>query len=133
MPANTSPIFPGTPLIGRATFTSAAAITSRANIAGVTGLSQLVPAQANGARIDLITVKAKGTSVASNVFIWLSDGTTSMLFDEIDVTAVTASNTADSGSFSKSYSNLVLPAGWQILASQTVQTDLTVHAFGGAY
>lgn len=133
MPANTSPIFPSAPIVGIATLTAATAITSRANITGTTGLTQLTATSTNGTRIDAITVKGKATTVASNVFIWLYNGTTSYLFDEFDVTAVTAGNTTDSFSLTKTYPNLVIPATYQLFISETVQTDLTAFAFGGTY
>lgn len=133
MPANTTPIFPATPIVGIATLTTATAVTSRANITGTTGLTQLTATSTNGTRVDTITVKAKATSVASNVFIWIYNGTTSYLFDEIDVPAVTAANTTDSALVSKSYTTLVLPPTYQLFISETVQTDLNVYAFGGQY
>lgn len=133
MAANTTPIFPNTPVVGIATLTSATAITSRANITGTTGLTQLTATSTNGTRVDQITVKGKGTTSASNVCVWMYNGTTSFLIDEIDVPAVTAANTTDSALISKSYSTLVLPPTYQLYISQTVQTDLNVFAFGGQY
>lgn len=133
MPANTAPIFPVTPIVGIATLTSATAVTSRANITGTTNLTALTATSTNGTRIDAVAVKSKATSVASNVFIWIYNGTTSFLFDELEVTAITAGNTTDSFTLTKLYSNLVLPATYQLYVSESVQTDLTVFAFGGQY
>lgn len=133
MPVNSSPIFPVSPITGIATLTTATAVTSRANISGTTGLVKLTDTSTYGTRIDQITVKSKATSVAANVFIWLYNGTTAHLFDEINITAVTAGNTSDSFTVSKSYNNLVLPPTYQLYISETVQTDLTVFAFGGVY
>lgn len=133
MPANTSPIFPLTPIVGIATLTAATAVTSRANITGTTGLTQLTATSTNGTRVDAIAVKAKATTVASNVGIWIYNGTTSYLFDEIDATVVTAATTTDSFTFTKTYTTLVLPPTYQLFISETVQTDLNVYAFGGQY
>jgi hypothetical protein len=133
MPVNAAPIFPVAPIVGIATLTTATAVTSRANITGTTGLVLLTATSTFGTRIDQITVKSKATSVASNLFIWVYNGTTSFLFDELDVLAVTASNTVDSYTYSKTYNNLVLPPTFQLYISETVQTDLTVFAFGGVY
>jgi len=133
MPANTSPIFPLAPIVGIATLTSATAITSRANITGTTGLVQLTATSTNGTRIDAITVKGKGTTVVSCVDIWIYNGTTSFLFDEFDVTAISASTTVDSFTLSRTYSTLVLPPTYQLYISETVATDVTVFAFGGTY
>lgn len=133
MTTNVQPIFPLAPVIGVATLTAATAITSRANITGTTGLVALTTASTNGRRVDAITVKGKGTTVASNVFIWLYDGTTSYLLDEIDVPAVTAATTTDSASVTKTYSTLALPPTYQLYISESVQTDVTAFAFGGNY
>ena len=133
MPVNAAPIFPVAPIVGIATLTTATAVTTRANIVGTTGLVVLTATSTFGTRIDQITVKSKATSVASNVFIWLYNGTNSHLFDELDVVAITASTTADSYTLSKTYNNLVLPPTFQLYVSETVQTDLTVFAFGGVY
>lgn len=133
MAANTTPIFPLAPIVGIATLTTATAVTSRANITGTTGLTQLTATSTDGTRIDAITVKGKATTVASNVFVWIYNGTTSFLFDEFDVTAVTAANTTDSFTLTKSYTNLVLPPTYQLYISETVQTDVTAFAFGGTY
>jgi hypothetical protein len=133
MAANTSPIFPLAPVVGIATLTTATAITSRANITGTTGLVQLTPESTNGKRIDSIAVKGKATTVASNIFIWIYNGTTSFLFDEIDAPAVTAGNTTDSTLVQKTYLSLVLPPTYQLFISETVQTDVNVFALGGDY
>lgn len=133
MPANTSPIFPVAPVVGIATLTTAAVITSRANIVGTTGLTQLTATSTNGTRVDSITVTGKATTVASQLFIWMYNGTTSFLYDEITVAAVTAGNTAPTFVLSKAYTNLTLPSTYQLYISETVQTDLNVMAFGGVY
>ena len=133
MPANTTPIFPLAPIVGTATLTSATAITSRANITGTTGLVQLTATSTNGTRVDAITVKSKATSVASIISIWIYNGTTSFLYDEFDVTAITASTTVDSFTLTKTYNNLTLPPTYQLFISETVQTDVNVFAFGGTY
>lgn len=134
MPANTLPIFPVAPIVGIATLTSATALTTRTNITGTTGLTQLTAGSTNGTRIDAITVKGKGSTVASNITIWIYNGTTSFIFDEIDLTqVVTAANTTDSVVKTTTYTNLVLPPTYQLYIAETVQTDVNVFAFGGQY
>lgn len=133
MAANTDPIFPLTPVIGIATLTSPIAITSRANIVGTTGLTEITPVSTNGKRIDRITVKAKETTVAGSVCIWLYNGTTSFLLDEIVVAAVTASTTAESFEANVDYTTLVVPATYQLYASSTIDQDFNIFAFGGDY
>lgn len=133
MAANTTPIFPNAPIVGVATLTSATAITSRANITGTTGLVQLTATSTNGTRIDAITVTGKGTTVASIVDIWVYNGTTSYLYAEILVGAVTASTTVAAFTTTQTFNSLVLPPTYQLYISEQVQTDLNVMAFGGTY
>ena len=136
MAANTNPIFPLTPIVGIATLTSATAITSRANITGTTGLVQLTATSTNGTKIDAITVTAKGTTVANIVDIWIYNGTTSYLYSEIVVSAITPSTTTVGFTTTVTYNNLVLPPTYQLYISEQVGTtsaDLNVIAFGGQY
>lgn len=133
MAANKDPIFPLTAVIGIASLVSPAPITSRANIAGTTGLTQLTPVSTNGKRVDRIHVHAKETTVAGCVFIWMYNGTTSYLIDEVVVTAVTASNTAAAFDSYRDYDTLVLPATHQLYVSSTVDQDFNIMAYGGDY
>jgi hypothetical protein len=133
MAANTSPIFPSTPIVGVATLTSATAITARTTITGTTGLTQLTSTSTNGTRIDSIVVTAKGTSLANLVDIWIYNGTTSNLFTEIVIPAVTPNTTTAAATVTTTFSTLVLPPTYQLFISEQVQSDLTVFAFGGNY
>lgn len=133
MAAGTSPIFPNVPIIGIASLVSNTAVSARTVISGTTGLTQLTTTSTNGTRVDSITVKAQGTSVATQQFIWIYNGSNSYLYDEITVAAVTPSNTATSTSNTVSYTTLVLPPTYQLFTSQTVSSNVTVYAFGGQY
>lgn len=133
-------VFPQTPATEIATLTSPTAITSRANITGTTGLVQLtaVPST-NPKRVDAIVVKSKGTSLAGILSVWLYDGTTSFLYDEIDLTAVTPSTTVDSMVVARSYisnatqGSIQLKVTQQLYVSTTVQQDLNIFATTGQY
>jgi hypothetical protein len=136
MASNTSPIFPLTPIVGIATLTAATAITSRANITGTTGLVQITATSTNGTKIDAITVEAKGTTVANIVSVWIYNGTTSYLYAEIPVTAITPSTTVSAFTSTTTFANLVLPPTYQLYISEQVGTtsaDFNIYAFGGQY
>ena len=139
MAANTSPIFPLTPVIGIATLVSPTAITTRTNITGTTGLTQLTPTSSFGKKVPLITIQStQTTSVAGLLSIWMYNGTTSYLIDEIPITAVTASTTSVGFSVQRDYSTLwnssiTLPPTYQLYVSVTVQQNLTILAHGGDY
>ncbi len=134
MAANISPIFPASANLAAASLTAATPITVRTDIVGTTGLTQLTGlTAANGSRIDTIRVKSKGTSVASLLFVWLYDGTTSRLIDEIAIGAATASATAASFALTTYYDALALGPTEQLYISQTVATDCDVFAVVGVY
>jgi len=131
MAANNQPIFPASPIVGIGD--TIATLTSRAKISGTTGLTQVTATSTNGLRIDAITVTAAATTSAACVLIFIYNATTSFLFDEFVVPAITASNTAPAYSATKYYPNLVLPATYQLYACTTIAQNTDVFAFGGAY
>ena len=147
MAANTSPIFPVTPYAVTGDLTVATACTTRGPTAtaglAAANIIELTPVSTNGRRIDKITVQAASTAIAAPtaeqiVGIWMWDGTTAFLIDEIDIDLVTPSTTATSFSTSKSYTDFVLPAAFKLYISTTVTTAaattaLTVTVFGGDY
>lgn len=135
MPMTATPVFVQSPLVGSATLTSPTPITSRANITGTTGLVQLTPTSTNGKRIDWIRVVAKGSTTAGYVTVWMFDGTTSKVVDEIAVAAATVSATVTPAKTDQSYTDkgFNLQSTYQLYVSSTVAQDLNVYAFGGDY
>ena len=133
MAAGTSPIFPSAPIVGIASLVSASAITTRTPITGTTGLVQLTATSTNGTRVDAITVKAQGNSTAGLLDVWVYNGTTAYLYDEITIATVTANTTTASNVATNTYSTLTLPPTYQLYVSQTVSSNVSVMAFGGTY
>lgn len=135
MPMTATPIFPQTTLLEFATLTSPTAVTSRANITGTTGLVLLVATSTNGKRVDSITVKSKGAaSLGGLLSIWLLNGGTSYLWDEIELSALTPSTTVPSMAVTKKYTDVNLAATSESLyVSTTVSQDLNIFANTGAY
>lgn len=137
MSANTAPIFPVAPLLGIASLTAPNAIASRANVVtaapAAASYAQLTPITANGARVDSITVSAKGSTVAGALDIWLFDGAKLVYFTSFDITANTASTTNDPFTITRTFTSLVLPPTYQLYVSAQVQQDFNVYAFGGSY
>ena len=148
MAVTATPIFAQTPYAKTLTLAAQTAATTRAPTATASlsgaNITAFVPVSTNGLRIDSIQVNAAGTSIstinaANIVGIWLWDGTTAFLIQEILVTAVTPSTTA--AAFTTTYTfpaPLVMPAAFALYASTTVTTTaagtaLQVTAFGGAY
>ncbi len=133
MAMTATPVFAQTPKTYIATLTSPTAITSRANITGTTGLVKLTDTTTNGFRLDNITVKAKETTVAGTVCVWIYNGTTSFLWKEIAVSAVTASTTVASFESSTDFEATNLEPTEQYYISSTIDQDFNVFANGAAW
>lgn len=151
MPANQAPIYPIRPAAYSASLVTASACTTRAPTAHATlaGLGTpnfafaLVPVTTDGMRVDTIQVQASSTAigsatVAQTVLIWRSNGTTGVVIDEIQVSAVTPSATTPAFSVTRTYSNLALAPTDTLWCSTTVATTastnaLAVTASGGVY
>lgn len=125
------------------TFTSApvcglgSVVTANTNRDGTGTIAQVVPAApAAGIKIDRLVIQATGNPADSIVTIFIFDGTTWWLFDEIDIGDPAAASTTVPGyRFEKAYYNLVLPSGFKLGAAVTVALTagaLNVIAFGGA-
>ena len=133
MAAGTSPIFPNAPIVGIASLVSNTAVTSRAVITGTANLTQLTATSTNGTRVDAITVKAQGNSTAGLLDIWIYNGTSSYLYDEIAYGTVTANTTTVSNVATNTYTTLTLPPTYQLYVSQQVSSNVSVFALGGTY
>jgi hypothetical protein len=133
MAAGTSPIFPNVPIVGIASLVSATPVTSRAQITGTTGLVKLTDTSTNGTRIDAIEVVAQGNSTTGLQTIWIYNGTTSFMYDEISIATVTANTVTAATANTITYTTLTLPPTYQLYVSQQVASNVTIFAFGGQY
>jgi hypothetical protein len=103
-----------------ATPRAALAVVSAANTNrdGATGTYVTVfTAGAAGSRIDDIRIHAAGTVTAGVVRLFLHDGTTGRLWQEVMVSATTPSVTVQAFNTSLLNQALVLPSGWSLRAS----------------
>ena len=147
MPANIAPIFPATPYaisvsLAAVTACSTRAPTVTASLAAA-NILELCPVSTNGRRIDKIQVQAcssaiGATTAAQIVGIWMWDGTTAYLIDEITIAAQTPSATSTAFVTSKTYTDTVLPSSFKLYTSTTVTTTasttaLSVTLFAGDY
>lgn len=148
--ANQSPIYPLAPYAVNASLAAVTACTTRAptltaNLAAA-NISLLAPAGVGnnaGLRVDKIQIQACSSSIiaattAQTVLIWMWDGTTAFVVDEIVVTVTTPSTTAAAFNSFHTYTNLVLPNTFALYVSTTVTTTaatnaLSVQLFGGTY
>jgi hypothetical protein len=97
----------------------------------MTNTVTLLTAATNGTKITQIGAKVAGDNAATAVLIFISDSTGAnfKLFDEIALTAVTASTTTTSQRAVTAYSDLQLKAGQVVKVGTTVATAAGVNIF----
>lgn len=118
----TTPQFATTPARAKAT-------VSTANTArdGSGTLATVVTAGANGTRVSAVRVVATGTTTDGMVRLFLHDGTTAHLWDEISVSSATPSATVAVFQAERVV-QLLLPTGWSLRASTHNAETFVVHA-----
>jgi hypothetical protein len=128
MPANTSPIFALSPELAIATVTDA---TTDRTGATMTNTVTLLTAATNGTKITQIGAKVAGTNASTLVLIFVSDssGANFKLFDEIALSAITASTTVTSQRAVTAYSDLQLKTGQVVKVGTTVAIAVGVNIF----
>ena len=126
--ANTKPIFALTP--ETAMVTVSAATTDRTG-ATTANLVDLLTAGTNGTKITQIGAKVAGDNLGTLVLIFITDtnGSNPKLFDEIELTAVTASTLTTSQREVTTYADLQLKAGQKIQVGITVAITDGVNIF----
>jgi hypothetical protein len=120
------PAFAVTPRIG-----SVAISTQDTSLTAPTNFGTLITGAAAGTRVVEVVAKCAATSAAALVRVFLHDGTSTFLLDEITIAAATSSNTAATIRVSVTYNNLVLPsASWSIRVTTSIAQSVHVTAFG---
>lgn len=129
MAGNTKPIFPKSARIGAANISTA---NANRTVTGITGLTSLIAAGADGTRIDRIRVKATDTTTAGMVRIWIYSGSgNAQLLFEIPVTAITPSATVASFDTYINIDMENLPTGYTLYATTEKAEAFNVMVFGG--
>lgn len=122
----TSPAFATTPRIGAVSIA-----TADSSYTAPTNVGTVLTGVAAGTRIAEVVVKCAATSAAAIVRLFLFDGTTYWLFDEVTVAAATGSSTVQQTRVSVVYNNLILPsASWSLRATTSVSQATHVTALG---
>jgi hypothetical protein len=134
MAANTSPIFA---LIPETKIVTVTAATTDRTGATTTNLAELLTAATDGTKITQIGAKVAGTNTACLVLIFITDtaGANPKLYDEILLSAVTASTTLISERKVTAYSDLQLKSGQKVLVGTTVAqaSGVNIIAIKGDY
>jgi hypothetical protein len=123
----TSPVFAVTPRIGMTQVSVA-----NANYDGVTGTySDVIIGASTGTRVAEIVVQAAATTTAGMVRLFITDGSTTRMFDEVSIAAATVSASVKATRVSTTYNNLILPnQNWKIIASTHNAVAINVMALG---
>ena len=122
----TSPSFAVTPRIGMAQVSAA----NTARDGSGTVVTVLIGAS-TGTRIAEVVVQAAVTTTAGMVRLFLTNGVTTRMFDEISIAAATVSATVKGTRVSTTYNNLVLPdSTWSLIASTHNAEAINVMALG---
>lgn len=127
----TNPSFIGTPRIGVGSVS-----TANTNRDGTGTIADVITGAATGTRILEVVVKSDGDPADCTVTLYLNDGVTSHIFDELDLgNPAAGSATVASYRGTLTYANLVLPsASWKLQAAITAAPTagaVKVIALGG--
>lgn len=103
--------------------------TANTNRDGTGTVATLITGASTGTRVAEIVVQARVTTTAGMVRVFLYDGTTYRLFDEIAIAAATVSASVKGTRVSTTYSNLILPsASWSVVVSTHNAESMDVTA-----
>ena len=114
-------------------------LTANPNRDGTGTIATIFTAGASGSRIDRVAVEAISTTTAGMVRLYIHNGTTAFLYDEILVTPITPSSTvkafqATCEAVTKpNLYPLVLPTGYSLRASTEKAETFNVTAIGGDF
>lgn len=132
---STTAQYASTPKVGIALLT-----TADTSLTAPTTVGTVLTAGASGSRIDYIEVMGVATTVAGLINLFLYDGSTYTLWQQIPVQAITTATTTPSfvaNLSSNGNANVMplnIPTGYSLRATTTVaQTGVKVIAYGGDF
>lgn len=137
MSLNTTPVFPKTAILKSLALTTQSACTTRAPTPtaslAAANIIELLGTGVEQRQIDWIEVTAASSAIGAStsnmlVQIWVWDGTTAFLRDEILVNAQVPSVSAESFSQKLSFTDFTLPKTHKIFVSVTVATTASTNA-----
>jgi len=132
---STAAQYASTPRVGSALLT-----TADTSLTAPTTVGTVFTAGSSGSRIDYIDIQGVATTSAGLINLFIYDGTTYFLWQQVPVVAVTSSTTAPAFTAnlsSNSNANLMplcIPTGYSLRATTSVaQTGIRVIAYGGDF
>lgn len=132
MPANTSPVFASTPVLALAQVSAA-----NTNLDGTGTIVDLLTGGTNGTRVEMITIKAPGTTTSGMIRIYVYDGTNTRLWTEVYVSAVSPGVGTPSFTYEIARYDgrglLELPSGHKLRASTHNAEAINIMVHAGDY
>ena len=132
---STAAQYASTPKVGSANLT-----TADTSLTAPTTVGTIFTAGSSGSRIDYIDIQGVATTVAGLINLFIYDGTTYFLWQQVPVIAITSSTTAPAFNATLSSNNnanvmpLCIPTGYSLRATTSVaQTGIRVIAYGGDF
>jgi len=132
---STTAQYASTPKVGSALLT-----TADTSLTAPTTVGTVLSAGSSGTRIDYIEIQGVATTVAGLINLFIYDGSTYFLWQQVPVLAITSSTTVPAWSLvlsSNSNANimpLTIPTGYSLRATTSVaQTGVRVIAYGGDF
>jgi hypothetical protein len=127
-----TPSFAATPQAGSGLIPG----TADTSLTAPTNVTTILSGGASGTRIEEIIFQGVGTTVAGVINVFLYDGSTYHLVEQVVVTAVTSSTTAAAFRTTRTFDNLIVKNGWSLRVTGTVAGNVSlvkVTAFGGDF
>jgi len=125
----TNPLFVGTPVVG-----SAQLSVANTNRDGTGTIVTVLTAGTSGTRVEHVRIRATGTTTAGVIRLYIHDGTTARLYEEILVSAVTPSTTTASFTYQwTAPAPFILPATYSLRASTHNAEAFNIVAMGGNF
>ena len=132
---STAAQYASTPRVGSALLT-----TADTSLTAPTTVGTVFTAGSSGSRIDYIDIQGVATTSAGLINLFIYDGTTYFLWQQVPVVAVTSSTTAPAFTANLSSNSnanvmpLCIPTGYSLRATTSVaQTGIRVIAYGGDF
>jgi hypothetical protein len=134
--AQGTPNFAVTPFVG-----VGQVLTASASRTAPTNTANVLTASSSGNRIERIVVTPTGSTIAAVVSLYLYNGSTYYLYDEMQVNANTASTTIPQSALTleavtaPNLMPLLLPPTWNLVATVSVSqpSAINVSAIGGGF
>lgn len=127
--------YAATPVFGSALLT-----TADTSLTAPTTVGTVLSAGSSGTRIDYINIQGVATTIAGLVNLFVYDGSTYFLWQQVPILAVTASTTSPafsallSSNSNATFMPLIFPSGYSLRATTSVaQTGIRVLAYGGSF